>query len=182
MADSISMRVALFGIRKTFPNVKQLQTKDLDEFIVGNKYKNLILLDVREQDEYEVSHLPNAIRVEPDEAVDQVMTKIKEKLEDISNYHVRVVCYCSVGYRSSAMAQKLYRQFRRLIETEQIDIVSKIYNLEGGIFKWANEGMELIDCNNQETKYCHPYNFLWGKLLNAQLRISEPTKQLAQNC
>lgn len=38
------MRVALFGIRKAFPKVKQLQTKDLDTFILGNKYKNLILL------------------------------------------------------------------------------------------------------------------------------------------
>lgn len=37
--------------------------------------------DVREQDEYDVSHLPNAIRVKPDEPVDQVMTKIKQCLE-----------------------------------------------------------------------------------------------------
>lgn len=37
--------------------------------------------DVREEDEYEVSHLPNAIRVDPDEAVDQVMMRIKEKLQ-----------------------------------------------------------------------------------------------------
>lgn len=75
------------------------------------------------------------------------------------------------------MAQKLYRQFKTLIETQQIDILSELCNLEGGIFKWANEGMELVDCNNHETKYCHPYNFLWGKLLNADLRTSEPTKQ-----
>ena len=41
---SISMRVTLYGIRKSFPKVKQFQTVDLQKFIEGNKYKNLILL------------------------------------------------------------------------------------------------------------------------------------------
>jgi hypothetical protein len=41
---SISMRVALFGIRNAFPSVKQMDTGDLAKFIQGNKYKNLILL------------------------------------------------------------------------------------------------------------------------------------------
>ena len=42
--NSMSMRVALFGIRKTFPRVKQMKTDDLQDFINENKYKNLILL------------------------------------------------------------------------------------------------------------------------------------------
>ena len=41
---SISMRIALFGIRKSYPKVEQLETGDLEKFIKGNKYKNLILL------------------------------------------------------------------------------------------------------------------------------------------
>ena len=41
---SISMRIALFGIRKSYPKVEQLETGDLEKFIKGNEYKNLILL------------------------------------------------------------------------------------------------------------------------------------------
>ena len=42
--QTISMRVALCGIRKAFPNVRQVDTGELEKFIQGNKFKNLILL------------------------------------------------------------------------------------------------------------------------------------------
>jgi hypothetical protein len=42
--NSISMRLTLFGIRKTFPKVKQLDTCALEKFIQENEYKNLVLL------------------------------------------------------------------------------------------------------------------------------------------
>ena len=72
------------------------------------------------------------------------------------------------------MAQKLYPQMKILKETEQIDIASKVYNLEGSIFKWANEGRELVDCNNTKTPYCHPYSVIWGRLLEPNLRVYKP--------
>ena len=40
---SMSMRVTLFGIRKAFPKVKQLETEDLENLIKEN-CRNLILL------------------------------------------------------------------------------------------------------------------------------------------
>ena len=46
----------------------------------------------------------------------------------------------------------------------------RAYNLEGSIFKWANEGRKMIDCACQETKHCHPYNLVFGKLLDYNLR------------
>ena len=42
--DSLSMRMTLFGIRKAFPNVKQLQTENLATYMEENRFKNLILL------------------------------------------------------------------------------------------------------------------------------------------
>ena len=62
-----------------FPNIA-LKTIVLPNAITLME-SNVVLQDVREQEEYDVSHLPNAIRVEPDEAVDQVMRKIKEHIE-----------------------------------------------------------------------------------------------------
>ena len=61
---------------------------------------------------------------------------------------VTVVCYCSLGYRSSALAQQL------------------AYDLDKPVHQEDNKG--------RKTVYDHPYNIVWGKLLNAELRSSEP--------
>ena len=46
----------------------------------------------------------------------------------------------------------------------------EIYNLEGSLFKWANEGRPLVDINSKPTVYAHPYSAIWGKLLKSELR------------
>ena len=71
-----------------------------------------------------------------------------------------VVCYCSVGYRSSLVAQRLYRHYK-----EQEKTCPPLHNLEGGLFQWANEGRPLAISNT-----VHPYSSAWGKLLDSKLR------------
>ena len=88
---------------------------------------------------------------------------------------VQVVCYCSVGYRSSALAQELLSEMRKPAY-EEIKSKIRIYNLEGSIFKWANEGKDLEDNRGRKTTVAHPYSSLWGKLLNAELWCSEPSE------
>ena len=75
-----------------------------------------------------------------------------------------MVCYCSVGYRSSIVAEKL-KQFLRSQGRKDV----KIYNLEGGVFQWAIEGREL---EGERKTQVHPYSMFWGKLLPAHLRHS----------
>lgn len=86
---------------------------------------------------------------------------------------MKVVCYCSVGYRSSYLAQQLLCELDKPVYQELKSKVM-VYNLEGSIFKWANEGKELEDNKGFKTVVVHPYNVIWGKLLNAELRCSEP--------
>lgn len=50
----------------------------------------------------------------------------------------------------------------------------QVFNLEGSIFAWAEEGRPLVDTHNQPTTFVHPYNAVWGKLLSADKRKSEP--------
>ena len=70
-----------------------------------------------------------------------------------------IVVYCSVGYRSSILARKL-----------QDMGFTKVYNLEGSIFKWANEDRPLVQ--NQTTGYkVHPYNAHWGRLLERKYHV-----------
>ena len=77
-----------------------------------------------------------------------------------------VVAYCSVGYRSSAFVDKM----QRYIADTQDNKTYNIYNLEGSIFKWANEQRNMVDRSNNVTPFVHPYNIVWGKLVSSKLR------------
>ena len=46
------------------------------------------------------------------------------------------------------------------------------FNLEGSLFKWANENRHMTNSEGCETKFAHPYNAVFGKLLNSDLRKS----------
>ena len=41
---------------------------------------------------------------------------------------------------------------------------TKVYNLEGSIFKWANEGRPLVQGQTTAHKV-HPHDTRWGNLL-----------------
>jgi rhodanese-related sulfurtransferase len=107
-----------------------------------------VLLDARTQSEFDISHLAGASRVDPDSDELDPAPVLGETL---------VVVYCSVGYRSAAVARRLDAAgFRH------------VYNLEGGIFQWANEGRAVYR-GGKRVEEVHPYNRAWGRLLDAGL-------------
>jgi rhodanese-related sulfurtransferase len=113
-----------------------------------------IILDVREPEEYAVSHLPGALRARTsDEALD-----ILETLQG----DTCIVLYCSVGYRSSELAAAL---------TEHG--FTNVHNLEGSIFEWANRGLPVFH-DSLITHTVHPYDEDWGILLHRDLWSWEP--------
>jgi predicted sulfurtransferase len=65
-----------------------------------------------------------------------------------------IVVYCSVGYRSSELADKLQEKGFK-----------EVYNLEGSIFKWANEGREIYQ-DDQLVNTVHPFNGRWKQFLD----------------
>lgn len=77
-----------------------------------------------------------------------------------------MVCYCSIGYRSSDMAQKMFRAAR----TDNIPLT--VYNMQGGIFQWAIEEREILNREGVKTTIVHPYSSVWGKLLPVKLRAA----------
>ena len=46
-----------------------------------------------------------------------------------------------------------------------------VYNLEGSIFAWANEGRKIYH-GKRETDKVHPYDKIWGRLLKNSLRVT----------
>ncbi len=105
-----------------------------------------ILLDTREQKEFAVSHIPGAIWVGYDDF------KL-ERLEGIPK-DARIVTYCSVGYRSERIGEQLQKAGFK-----------DVSNLKGSIFKWVNDGHEIIDEAGRPTDHIHGYDQKWGKWL-----------------
>lgn len=139
-------------VAKKFNEVRQLSTADLAAWLADPERKPPQLLDAREPAEFAVSHLPGAIRVAPDAAAEQVLSKIDKTRP--------VVVYCSVGYRSSALA-------RRLIQAGH----AQTMNLEGSIFKWANEDRPLVR-DGGATQKVHPYDEKFGRMLKGDLHAA----------
>lgn len=104
------------------------------------------MLDTRDREEYEVSHIPGAVFVGPDFDLKNVEGLDREK---------PVVVYCSVGYRSEKYGEKLLKTG-----------FAEVSNLYGGIFEWLNAGNNVAVGNEVlENKLIHTYNASWGKFV-----------------
>lgn len=137
-------------IERQFPDIRHLQT---DDPILNDK-DEIIIFDVREAKEHAVSHLKNAVHVDPDIDPQDFIRKYAEKTT--GKY---VVFYCSVGQRSSRLASKTQTSLKELGAKDS-------FNLEGGIFNWHNEQRELVTLDKSTTDLVHPYNAYWGRMVN----------------
>jgi rhodanese-related sulfurtransferase len=108
------------------------------------RQSDILILDARERSEYDVSHLPNAVFVG--------YNNFEKKTLDSIAKDRPIVIYCSIGYRSEKIGEKLQKQG-----------FSKVYNLYGSIFEWVNQGNLVVDKNNQPTKKVHTYNKAWSR-------------------
>lgn len=142
-------------IRAGFPEVAHISADTLQSWLDESpKLEHLTLLDVREPDEFAVSHLR---RAHPAPSNDEAM----EALQD-APANRRIVLYCSVGYRSSELAGFLMKKG-----------YTKVFNLEGSIFRWANEGRPLYR-GKERVRVVHPYDTHWGRLLKKPLHRTGP--------
>lgn len=143
----------LAGVREDFPDVRQISTAELASWLHDTGCPPPLVLDVREPAEFEVGHLPGARCISPNSDPAAV-------LEDISPNRA-IVVYCSVGYRSSRYATRLADAG-----------FSNVVNLEGSIFKWANEGRPLENASGGTNVKVHPFDSRWGQLLKPSVRSS----------
>ena len=149
--STISWSLTLKTIRAKFPTVAHISTDTLQSWLdEAPQRENLLLLDVRDPEEYAVSHLQGA---RPAPSKDEALKALQKVSSD-----QRIVLYCSVGYRSSELAQFLMKKG-----------YTEIYNLEGSIFAWANEGRPVYR-GKERVKVVHPYDKTWGRLLKKALR------------
>lgn len=139
-----SMEKAIVAVRREFPEAKPISAAELAVSLEGQD--KLVLVDAREAEEFELSHLPGAVRELDARAVAELAKGAKS-----------VVVYDSVGFRSAELVTAANR----------FDLGNISY-LEGGLFAWANERYPLVDAEGNPTTKVHPYNKLWGRLLESR--------------
>ncbi|MEQ2006964.1 MAG: rhodanese-like domain-containing protein [Limisphaerales bacterium] len=142
-------------MRVCFPQVRQLPATQLATWLADSTRPKPLLLDVRQPEEFAVSHLAGACRVESGGDEGAVLADVPATQP--------IVCYCAAGFRSSIMAKRLARAGH-----------TEVFNLEGAIFDWASEGRPLV-CGDQPTREVHPFNWLGRLLLPRDVRASTPS-------
>lgn len=116
------------------------------------KTDKIIFLDTREKKEYDVSHIKNA-RWVGYEKFD--IKNIKDIPKD-----TEIIVYCSVGYRSEKIGEKLIKAGYKNVK-----------NLYGSIFEWKNEGLPVYDNTGKQTNKVHTYNKTWGIWLQKGTKV-----------
>ena len=122
--------------------VYEIRTSEVESML----NKGALILDTRAFDEYQVSHILNAKWVGYKEFDEN---KVNELPNDKP-----IIVYCSVGYRSEKIAEKLQEMGFK-----------KVYNYYGGIFSWKNDGNEVVTVGDKPTDKVHTYNRKWSQWL-----------------
>ena len=128
---------------KKVANVLRFSVKTISPNDV-KRQSDILILDARERSEYDVSHLPNAVFVG--------YSNFEKKTLDSISKDRPIVVYCSIGYRSEKIGERLQKLG-----------YTKVFNLYGSIFEWVNQGNSVVDKNNQPTKKVHTYNKNWSR-------------------
>lgn len=133
-------------IEREFPAVSFISTQQLNESRQA-KTSSPKVFDVREPEEFAVSHLPGAIN----------NSQSADIAELVSNKNTEIVVYCSVGYRSAAVADELASLG-----------YTNVRNLKHSIFEWAEKGYPLVNSEGS-IESVHPFNRAWGALIDDSL-------------
>ena len=131
-----------------YPGLRHIETVA----VANRDPETMVVFDTRKPDEFAVSHLEGAIRVDPDTSAEGFLSQYADAIGD-----KLAVFYCSVGRRSSQLAFDLLDH----PDARGLDLA----NMTGGIFRWRNEGRPLVR-NGQPTQDVHPYNRFWGRYLD----------------
>ncbi len=112
-----------------------------------------LILDTRRKEEYDVSHIPNAI---------WVSEKVKDTVDALSalDKDQPIVVYCSVGIRSEDFGEKLQKQG-----------YTNVKNLYGSVFAWKDAGYQVVNAKGKITDSVHVFSKVWGKYLQTGVKV-----------
>ena len=113
-------------IRKIKEQIEEVDPKDVHELQQNGNGNGAVIVDVREQHEFEAAHLPGALHVP--------RAYLESRIEgSVADRSKRVILYCATGQRSALAAHTL----KELLGYE--DVAS----MRGGITLWKDRGYDV---------------------------------------
>ena len=158
--------LSLFNVvfsQKTISDVIQQYNKNSVPYITVeelHKPNDYLLLDTREPEEFEVSHLKNAV------FVGYKKFDSENFQNQYPNKEMDIVVYCSLGVRSENIGEKLQKLGYK-----------KVRNLYGGVFEWKNKGYLVVDNEGKVTEKVHAFSKMWGKYLQKGIKVYNKDKK-----
>lgn len=145
-------------VKTQYPDLPEITPAKLAAWRGTPSEAQPVVLDSRTREEFAISHLLNAHRVDGDAPLNPV-----EDLPDDRNQ--AIVVYCNTGERSAAFA-------RRLLQAGY----PKTMVMEGGIIRWANEGRPMQNETGALVTLVHPGDEQAARLLKDEHRAGLPAK------
>jgi rhodanese-related sulfurtransferase len=152
----------IFGAAKAFPQVQNRAYRTMLKTLLKHSVPEIsiekaaqdstaVFLDSREKKEFDVSHISGAIWVGYD---DFDLDRVAQLA-----HNQRVIVYCSVGYRSEKVTEKL-----------RAAGFLDVQNMYGGVFEWVNQGHKVVS-EAGETEKVHAFDHVWGVWLRKGKRV-----------
>ena len=138
------------AIHLKFRGVRQVPPEELVAWMRDPDRPPPLLVDARPEDQFTMSHIQGAVRLDPVKPDLEVFTHVSRDQP--------LVVYDAAGVMGTAMVQGLNQAG-----------FSRVSNLDGGIFRWANEAHPIVSDSGSATKV-YPVNWWWGRLLKARHR------------
>jgi len=113
-------------IRKVKEQIREVDPREVHDAAANGNGSRPVLVDVREQHEYEAGHIPGAVHVPRGHLESRIEGKVRDRSQP-------VVLYCASGQRSALAAHTL----QSLLGYE--DVAS----MNGGITLWKDHGYEV---------------------------------------
>lgn len=108
------------GVR--FSNIQQL---NVNEAVRLMNDENVVLLDVREGNEYSSGHIRDSIHIP--------MSALSKRISELEKYkNKQILAYCRSGSRSNSACSSLSKQG-----------FESVSNLAGGIMSWTNANLPI---------------------------------------
>lgn len=93
-----------------------------NSMITGSSYPDLVVLDVRSQDEYDSGHIYRAVSIPH--------TELEERIDELAGHEDHeIIVYCRSGGRSATASE--------ILDSHNF---MKVYNMLGGILEWQSAG------------------------------------------
>jgi len=113
---------------------------------------DVLVVDVRTEEEFAVSHLPGSVHAP--EAGD-----VRRLLGERGLPPTTIVVVDATGHRAAPRASEW-----------QAQADGDVTWLAGGLFAWANGGRKLVDKEGEIVQEVHPYHSYWSRLLDEERR------------